>query len=776
MAQRNTSVRLAALVGVALPLMLTSGAAAQTTAEGEIVVTAVRRDTALNETPLSIAAFGQDQMDELGVREFSDIAALTPGLTFTRGSWWSSSNTQVAIRGIQQRVGDSTTAVYIDDAPVQVRGIGNSATNPFPVVFDLERIEVLRGPQGTLFGAGAEGGAVRFITPQPSLEDYSGYARAELAFTEGGAPSFESGVAYGGPIIEGALGFRASVWYRQDGGWVDRASYPDGAILDENANTQDSIVAKAALTWAPNSNLTITPAIFFQQINIADTQGFWTSMSDLDGGSFKTGYVMPQPVEDYFILPSLNVDYDFGSIALHSITSYFFRRQEQTRDYTNFDSEAFGGAGPYVTMLGQNAPTYQWNGQENLTQELRLQSDDPSARLQWVLGGYYSVARQTAAQVDVDAFLEQMILDRTGGALDLEDWFGAPALPGDVVFESAFRTRTIQTALFGQLDFAVTDQLTFTLGVRASDVTVEFRQQFDGPLNGGFTYGEGESSETAVVPKVGVSYVLSEGNMLYASYAEGFRPGGAQIPVPATVCGADLAAIGLTETPLSYESDNVASYEIGTKNRLFNGRLSVDASAYHIDWSNLQNAVYLSGCGYGFTMNGGSATSEGFDLSLLFRPTEALTLGLDIGYTDVTYDQDIGGGGLLLLAEAGDKAFGGPPLTINLSAEYEFVALGQDAFVRLNYQYADGTPYGPTGTDNPSSILYDPAVAGDPETHWVSLRGGVRIGGAEITAFVNNLFDEAPLLGNYRLLYGSPLFTATTFRPRTIGVTTSVRF
>jgi iron complex outermembrane receptor protein len=175
---------------------------------------------------LNITAYTAEQMDDQGVRQMDDLARLTPDLQFTHTSGAAGNNSSnIAIRGVFSDVGAATTGIYIDDTPIQMRNVGYWNANAFPQIFDLERVEVLRGPQGTLFGAGAEGGAVRFITPEPGLKKYSGYARTELAGTVSGDPSYEAGGAVGGPIVEDKLGFRVSAWGRTDGGYIDRVPW-----------------------------------------------------------------------------------------------------------------------------------------------------------------------------------------------------------------------------------------------------------------------------------------------------------------------------------------------------------------------------------------------------------------------------------------------------------------------------------------------------------------------------------------------------------------------
>src|SRR6202171_5664778 len=215
------------------PAMSMAVGEAETASSGaleEVVVTATRGSERLQDVPISVTAFSQEKMDMQGLRNIDDVTRLSPGVAFSRNGTGSSANyndesSDINIRGIDSAAGASTTGIYIDDTPIQSRHIGFGAVNAFPALFDLDRVEVLRGPQGTLFGAGAEGGAVRFITPEPGLRGSTGYDRAELATTKHGDPSYELAAAAGGPIIDDVLGIRVSASYRRDGGYVDRVNY-----------------------------------------------------------------------------------------------------------------------------------------------------------------------------------------------------------------------------------------------------------------------------------------------------------------------------------------------------------------------------------------------------------------------------------------------------------------------------------------------------------------------------------------------------------------------
>ncbi len=183
----------------------------------KIVVTATRRSEALSKVPISVTAINQEALDAHGMKDFQDIARFTPGVTID-----SSITNAISIRGISSSGGAGTTGIYIDDTPIQMRSVGFNPDDTLPKTFDLDRVEVLRGPQGTLFGAGSEGGTVRYILTAPKLHGSSTYVRSELSTTTGGQPSYELGVAHGTALIDGTLGVRMSAWYRNDGGWIDR--------------------------------------------------------------------------------------------------------------------------------------------------------------------------------------------------------------------------------------------------------------------------------------------------------------------------------------------------------------------------------------------------------------------------------------------------------------------------------------------------------------------------------------------------------------------------
>src|SRR6202140_4870006 len=183
----------------------------------EIVVTATRHEESLSKVPISVTAMTQEALDIRGVKDFQDVARFTPGVNID-----NSGTNNISIRGISGTGGAGTTGIYLDDTPIQMRALAFNPDEALPKSFDIDRVEVLRGPQGTLFGAGSEGGTVRYITTQPSLTKTSIYGRSEFSSTQYGDPSYEAGAAVGGPLVSGTLGARATIWFRRDGGWIDR--------------------------------------------------------------------------------------------------------------------------------------------------------------------------------------------------------------------------------------------------------------------------------------------------------------------------------------------------------------------------------------------------------------------------------------------------------------------------------------------------------------------------------------------------------------------------
>ncbi|MGA8708491.1 MAG: TonB-dependent receptor [Steroidobacteraceae bacterium] len=719
----------------------------------EITVTAQRRSEDINKVPINITAYSEAQMDDQGIHQIDDISRLTPDLQFTHTSGAAGNNSNdIAIRGVYSDVGAATTGIYIDDTPIQMRNLGYWNANAFPQVFDLQRVEVLRGPQGTLFGAGAEGGAVRFILPEPGLNTYSAYARTELSETVSGTPSYELGGALGGPIIDDKLGFRVSAWGRNDGGYIDRVSPDTGQPVDSNSNSMQSFSGRAAVTAVPIDNLKITAAVLYQNINQRDRDQYWSTISDPSSNDFQQGSRIPQPTRDRFVLPSLKLQYDFDKVSFVSNTSYFYHLDYADLDYTTYFGGIFDG-NPLQFLPGDKpSEAYVTNHQNAITEEARLQSSDPRAFLAWTAGVFYSGMRQNDQDITID---RQAVYTSTLG--------------DTVSFAQFTSAEDRQVAGYADVDLNVLAGLKLSAGVRVSSDRFTFDQV--GSYQGfGLTPVSGTQSDTPVTPKFGLSYQLNDDNFVYATAAKGFRQGGVNAAVPTALCASDLAALGLTTTPTSYQSDSLWSYELGAKNNLFGGRLGLDTSLYTLRWNDIQESVRMPSCGFNYVANLGTATGYGADLAARFKLTNAWLAGVNAGYVDLTYDKSVDEGANAVLVNKGD-VIGGPPFHLAAWSTYNFNLLDHRSFVRLDYTYQNGFP----AVDG-RTFGFDPTLPVVGAERSLSLRAGAYIGRWEVSLFANNLTqDESPIAISHDIPGALPYYESS-LRPLTVGASAEFRY
>jgi iron complex outermembrane recepter protein len=373
----------------------------------EVIVTATRQAEPLNRVPISVTAISQGDLDLRGITSIDDVARVTPGLNVDRAANQGlASFNNISIRGIESNVGAATTGIYIDDTPIQIRTTGYTFGNAYPELFDLSRIEVLRGPQGTLFGSGSEGGTVRFITPDPGLDRYSAYARSEVATIQNGGMTYEAGAAAGGPIIDEQLGFRASAYFRRDGGWIDHVDYSTGQTLEPNANYSDSSSLRLAFAARLFDSVLITPSFYHQDTYSHSGPLFWEDLSA--PGNLKNGNTLDSPSSDRFSLPALKIQYETGSAQLISNTSFLDRNTHSEPNYTEYVQAVTTGS-PYPTIPGEVGEGNFVDTQQAFTEEIRAQSRDPNARFNWVVGAFYNRTAQLDEELVGDADFPQIV-------------------------------------------------------------------------------------------------------------------------------------------------------------------------------------------------------------------------------------------------------------------------------------------------------------------------------------------------------------------------------
>lgn len=794
--------------------------AANSGALDEIVVTATRREERLQDVPISVTAFSQEKLDSEGLKNIDDLSRLSPGLTFQRNGFSSSGNyndegSDINIRGIDSTAGTSTTGVYVDDTPIQTRHLNFGSVSPFPQLFDLDRVEVLRGPQGTQFGAGAEGGVVRFIAPEPSMHAQSAYLRGDLAQAKDGAPSYEGGAAFGAPIISDLLAFRVSASYRRDGGWVDRVGYTlvpnglnggatptpvyNGNTIEKDANWQETVTFRAAVKWKPNDAVEVTPSIFYQRLKINDTAAYWIVLSDPASTAYRNGNRAADISNDPFTISSIKVKWDAGFADFFSNTSYLAREMTSNSDYTQYLRATWQSFGELANTFPQSANDHGYalfhDTQRNFYEELRLSSKDPSSRYIWSGGLFYSHLRENVPEQIIDPTLNAEVIAFTGGTPVCTTTQPCPG--GLIANTQLYQVIDKQTAVFGELTFKFTDELKITGGLRYSKLDFAGSVNSYGPFIGNTIVAQAAGSEKPLTPKVLVSWQPEHDNLVYASASKGFRPGGPNAVV-GSICNGSLNPIGLTQVPGQFQSDSLWSYELGSKNAFLDHRMQINASIFYIDWSNIQQNVYLSSCGEQFTANVGHAKSQGGDIELNYKPMESLTLNATAAYVDAKLTKTACAGTLTVsngfcvggvagpvppLATKGDALLGAP-WSFTAAAEYHFAPWGNATpYARVDFQYTTAQT-SLLSFQNSRNGVFDATLPGLPVTRDLSLRGGARFNGLDLSLYANNLTNAHPLLFAARDIYPLPLGAPTTdtlyfgrgVRPLTVGLTATYHY
>ena len=754
---------------------------AQQTVLEEIIVTATKRSESMQTLPLSISSISGEELRERGLTEFFDYAVSIPNLSFGAFTDGILSNRSVSLRGIQ---GVNTTGFYIDDTPI--------AETIDPRILDLERIEVLRGPSGTLYGARSLGGTIRHITRRPSFEATSGWLRTELSGTK--ASDDLNVVASGSinvPFSDQVAGIFSGL-YEDRGGVFDRrvgaianhlsdpaslSGGPDRVL--EDVDQQQVAAVQAYLLIEPNDRLSIAPRVLYQK---TDLDGF--PLADVKPGNFDQNrdFDVDEGGDDEWTLYTLNVGYDTDAGAFTSATSWFERETFETEasgSFINFLQALPGDDGGFglfdvIGVRPVTSPIFQTLNFETFVQELRFASDF-NGRWQFVAGAFYQDTD------DDEAFQPRNY------ARGLNDNFAALqqtlGLPGpleaiwpfgDLVFTSSRPTDVEEFGIFGEVSWALNDQWSIVVGSRWFDTEVSFSEQQaglaagvplaeDAPLSS-IEAGGGSQKEDGFIFKGAVEFQAREDVFLYASVSEGFRLGGANGVIPNTLgCPEDLAALGLGDGDTgAYQSDDLVSYEAGFKADL-NATTRLNATIFHIDFDNIQQRTQLE-CGFQFVGNFGAARSRGLEVELTAQPIDNLLISLNIGYTDAEYTETVAG-----INQDGDPLQFVPEWTASLILDYLWPqAVGDwDLFARADVNYVD---------ESLSQVNAIPRKRRAYEQ--VGLRLGVANARYRAALFARNLTNEIANLGDNRSIAAeTPGRTRwVVSRPRTVGLEFGLQF
>jgi iron complex outermembrane recepter protein len=763
-----------------------SSATTDTGGLSEIMVTAEKFKSTIQNTPISISAFTGDQLTAAGLTRIQDIAHEIPGLSMRSAG---PGLTEYDARGLASNGGAApTVGFYLDEIPLSPPALSQSGKVVIdPDLYDIERVEVLRGPQGTLYGSGSMGGTIKVITNQPKLGLFEGSVQGTGSYTDGGSGNYSGNLMLNLPIGDKlALRVVLSDLYRS--GWIDNitvspfpmslSSPVQGNVLAapvtnifRKANDERLTSARVSLLYKPSDDLSILATAFDQSLHLG---GY-----DLIDGSPSTAtpsrvynahyeaFPLREGVRDDITIFGLTVNANVGFADLTSATAYWSRLGVQTQDasesiyYSNrvatSTPKVFTAGAPFVpNVYTERDPSHQFS------QEIRLTSHD-SGGLHWVAGAFYSE------------------LHSVWNEIGLSPLNVTPAVPDGSYFISWNPYTVKQTALFADGSYKITDQWKLSAGVRwytYKSEQDEFSWGLDGPnLTPPPAALVTTASDRGFNPRIDLSYAPSQDLTTYATISKGFRPGGANQILPPALCG--------NSGTLKFGPDSAWNYEIGEKAKLFDNWLTINSDFYYIKWTGVQQVLTLP-CGYQFYNNAGDGRSFGPELEVNAKLTSELTASLSAAYTDAkitspnasylsfltkiaTFPDGVtppcptasGGCTAPIMNVVKDTASLSLTYATTVMSDYQFTARIADQFVGPSYDVAYYFAYKL------------------PSYNLANARVGLAHGDWSANLFVDNLTNKVALMtaNNTSFQFNIPqVVRYTTNQPRTVGMQINYKF
>jgi len=732
-----------------------AGPEATAAAIEEVVVTAEKRESTVQKTPISITAISGADLQAAGVSNLLSVAQQVPGVSFkTSGP----GQTEFEMRGLTSTGGESpTVGFYLDETALTPPAMAqNGKVVIDPNLFDLNRVEILRGPQGTLYGAGSMGGTIKLVTNAPDPRQIAANVQGTGSGTDGGGFNHSENGMLNLPLLQDVAALRLVVTNKHIDGWIDR-DVVDPFPLEVNNSTQRGDVAGAPVTKRvsgsntenlkggrvtllvqPLEGLSITAGALYQRINQSGPNTI-----DVPPGNevHYQPFDLAEPFKDTFNLQNLNIKYDFDGFQVVSATSSWTRQQNQTQDISEAMQDYIGGfLGPPADFPfstadgGLGAGTISEDDYtRQISEELRLASTG-TGPFQWLVGGYYSSFHATS---HVYSFYD-----------------GFTALFGTNNLADNHRQLDVdQYAFFGEASYLLPNNLKATVGARYYNFHSNSATSVSGvSANGTSDTLFGVAQNSGVSPKVNLAYIPNDTLTVYGTVSKGFRPGGPNSPIPPPC----------TPAPKQFGPDSVWSYELGEKMRLLDSRLSINGDVYYEDWSNIQQQV-APGCGYKYTTNAGKAKVYGTELEAALVLIPGLVLAQSVGYTHATNSSTVTGAGVV----SGDRLLNVPEVTANTTLTYRRPLAGSlNLLVRINNSYMDSV----------QDITFRRNTL--PSYDLVDSRIGVETDKWSAVLFVDNLTNKKALLGDTGALSAniSILDRVATNQPRTVGADLSYKF
>jgi iron complex outermembrane recepter protein len=748
----------------------TASAQAQTHSDStqleEVVVTAEKRESTAQSTPISLTAVTGADIQDRGATDLASLMQSIPGVSLrTSGPGMA----EFEMRGVSSTGGNSpTVGFYYDDVPLTAPAATNEGKIVIsPALYDLSRVEVLRGPQGTLYGSGSMGGTIKVIPNAPNPNAFEASAESVLADTDhGGFDHAENGMI-NLPFGGGMAALRIVGSYSYDSGWIDRIVTEPGTFPLSNGTTRGNVLAapiaedfhdvndtarttvRISSLIKPIEGLSIAPSFFYQNMTAG---GLPYIDSDPGTDAHYQPFNVAENYSDEFKLGSLNVKYTTNAFEVSSTTSYWTRHEPLTQDTSESWTTGLGLTAYEPSAGGLGASyAYENNQSHQTTEEIRLSSVGDS-RLKWLVGYFYQ---------DFESFWDINFPTANGvnvyGANNLFSYFSP--------------NKILQQSEFGEATYNITDSFAITAGLRHYhyDAPVEVSQS--GPIAGGVSSSSTSEKDQGVTPKLNLSYDFTKDLMVYATASKGFRPGGGTGPVPTSgpaSCETSLqAAYGTNQFvagPISFKSDSVWSYELGEKLRAADNRVTINASTYFENWSDVQQTNALSPCGYIYTANAGDAHIYGGELEVQAMIVPGLVVSANTSYTHAA---------LVSANLAGSTFAPGTPIqdvprwTSSASISYRHGLTDSLSFMsRLDTNYVGSR------TDE----TY--AVNTLPSYELTNMRGGIESDHWSTYLFLNNVADKRAFLSDAT----QDAENLATFnriavsQPRTVGIDLNYRF
>jgi len=728
-------LRVLAALGLLSPLILTDADALdapQPSEGGEgalttIIVTADKREEPVSLVPMSVTAISGGTLDDLQARDFADYAALVPGLSLASSQ---PGQTRLTLRGQNAGGVGSTVGVYVDESPFGSSTAllnGSINTGDFDT-WDMQRIEVLRGPQGTLYGANTEGGLLKFVTNAPALGSFSGAAEVSGESVDRGAEGGSVHATLNLPLGD-IFAFRISGFDQDVPGYID-----DPARGADNVNDGHKSGGRASLLAAPTADLSIRLTATSQQSSYAGT-----NIVDVNPVTLRPLYgdltqerSLREPSNFKYENYNATIDWNAGPLRVLSSTSYGVLRADTDSDatplYGTLSGELFGGVAG--ALLDDNV------GLEKFTQEIRLTSA-ASDLFEWQVGGYY-----------------------THEAGELNEHLNAVTLPG--------------AALLGLVEQPVIDSV-YKEEAGFGDLTYHFNQQFDVQVGGRYSHNEqtvvqttnfnslisqvpsvvdGNSSGNVVTYSVAPRWQMDGNTMVYARVSSGYRPGGPNVIPP----GAP------TTVEREYGADKTTNVELGVRSTLLDRTLSLDFAVFDVDWKNIQ--LFEEVAGFGINGNGGTARSDGLEWAVGYVPLKGLSFQWSGAYTDAKLTSAAPD----LNAASGAELPYAPKWGTSLDGVYEWpLFAGLRGFAGATWSFI-----GSRTSDFASSAATIPGQIDLPSYNTTAVRFGVEDDHYRLSLYGKNLTDARGIT-DYASS-GSPYSEVTVIQPRTIGIVLSAKF